>query len=205
MLLLTVIILSGCATSPLPPQIKIIRFDPVIDSPQVKSFVRANETYISFESDGYAVDAAVFESQAVIFIPLTVYNNTGKEILPADYSFSLHDGRDLKTIKMLTRDEISNIKAKLEGRPGGVNIETQVINTAMDSFMDLAGNNGKASIIKAMGYAVDNYFSFRPIYPREKRTGVLCFLLNFKAEYPITLKMQIRGGVSYLRFMPRQE
>lgn len=204
MLLLGVVFLAGCA-GPLPPEVKIIRFDPVIDSPQVRSFTRANETYISFESDGYAVDAAVFESQAVIFIPLTVYNNSGKEILPADYSVSLHDGRDLKLIKMLSRDEISSIKAKLEGRPGGVNIETQVINTAVDSFMSLAGNSGKQVIIKAMGYAVDNYFSFRPIYPREKRTGVLCFILNFKAEYPITLKMQMWNEVSYLQFMPRQE
>jgi len=57
-------------------------------------------------------------------------------------------------------------------------------------------------MLKGLDDAIDNYFSFRAIYAREKREGILCFMVDFKLEYPITLMIKIKDKVAWIRFLP---
>jgi hypothetical protein len=199
-----VVLLTGCVSAPLPPPVKVIRFNPVISSPQITTFVepRINETYIRYNSTDYVITSAVFESQSLLLAPLNITNNTSRNIEPDEYAVSLHDGRDLKKVKMLKRDDLIAIKTKIEGVSSGGNIETQVFNNVMDSVMSITNNTEKQKLIQGLHTAINNYFSFRPIYSRETRSGILCFMLDFKAEYPLTLRVMIRDKAIDLQFLP---
>lgn len=203
-LLALAVLTAGCVSNPLPPPVKVVRFDPVVKPPQIEAFINPsiNETFVRYNSEKYLITAAVFESQAILLIPLNITNNTGQDIEPDEYTVSLHDGRDLKTVKMLKRDDLIGVKAKLEGVSSGSNIETQVVNTVMDSVMSITSNPEKQKVLQGINTAISNYFSFRPLYLRETRTGVLCFMLDFKAEFPLTLRIKIRDETIDLQFMP---
>lgn len=194
------VLLTGCAKTP----IEVMRFDPINDTPDTKILVKNNETFISKRSKTFKVTSALFESQSIMIMPLEIVNYTGEDIQTSEYSVSLHDGRDMKQLKMLGRDELVAVKNKLEGNPGAGGFENQIINTTVNTVMGMTNLSSKEYIIKSIADAIDNYFSFRPIYTREKREGILCFIIDFKPEYPITLVVKIKDEDFYFRFMPRK-
>lgn len=199
--------LFGCSSTPMPPSIKIMRFDPVINSPNIDTFTSTElsikgETMARYTSPNYKIQTAVFEALSIMIVPITIVNNTGDDLQPSNYSISLEDGRDMKTIKMLSRSEMIKIQDKLKGGTGS-GLEQQVINTAVDSFMDITNSTDKQDVIRGLDAAINNYFAFRPVYAYDKRFGVLCFLLDFKAEYPISLRVKIHKQDVILKFFPK--
>ncbi len=195
--------LLGCATSPIPSQPQIVRFNPIVVEPQVKSFINKGETYSGYESDNYDVAAALFEYQSILLLPLEITNKTDRDIKPEEYSVSLRDGRDLKKITLLSRAEIVAIKAKMDGSSSGGGLESQVIAGAYTTVLSLTSIFSKNDVKRGLELAAGNYFSFRPIYKHEKRQGILCFLLDFRAEYPIALELKVQDEIIKLKFMPK--
>ncbi|OGC34305.1 hypothetical protein A2311_01240 [candidate division WOR-1 bacterium RIFOXYB2_FULL_48_7] len=205
LIVLATIIVSGCASHQLANREMLTRFDPIMDQPQIKTFYqeRFKETFVSYEASEVRLVSALFESQSLLLLPITIFNKTNNAIMPADYSVALYDGRDMKQIKMLTRDDLLDVKAKLQGRPSDGNIETKVINSVMDSLTFMTGDPDKQLVMQGLDLALYDYFSFRPIYPHEKRYGILCFILDFKAEYPITLNVRVGAKNHEIRFLPK--
>lgn len=195
-------LLLGCASSSVQPQ--ITRFDPIMTEPQISSQVKFNEVYASYEADTFNIAAAIFEYQSLYVLPLEIANKTDKNIEPSEYSVSLHDGRDLKLIRMLTLDDLIAVKNKMTGKSSG-GIESQIISTTVNTIMSLTSLSSQGEVMRGLDMAIDNYFSFRPIYKHETRKGILCFMINFRAEYPITLLVKLRGEEVKLKFMPRKD
>lgn len=197
--LLVAVIVGGCGTP-----IEINRFDPITKIPGTKSFTLDNEIYGSNENHQYRVAAALFEYNSVIVMPLEITNKTGRNIEPGQYSISLHDGRDLKTIRMLTRKELVAVKGKLEGNSSGSGLEGMALEATVNALMTAANMPTKNVMVQGLNHAINDYFSFRPIYAHETRRGLLCFLVEFKLEYPIALIVKIHGEEFKLKFMPRK-
>ena len=197
--LVVMLLFCGC-TAP----IRINRFDPVADGPNLKTFTRDNETYSSFEDNNYRVTAALFEYNSVMVLPLEIFNKTGSDIEPQEYSVSLHDGRDLKQIKMLKRQDLMAVRGKLGGKSFGKDLEGMAIDATVNILMDAANVNTQKTMIKGLDQAIHDYFSFRPVYALETRQGLLCFLVDFKLEYPLTLMLRIRNEHIQLRFLPQK-
>jgi len=198
--LLLVIIVGGCGTP-----IEINRFDPITEMPGVKSFTLDNEIYASNANAHYRVAAALFEYNSVMVMPLEITNKTGRNIEPGQYSVSLHDGRDLKTIRLLTRKELVTVKGKLEGNGSGGGLEGMALEATVNALMTAANVPTKNVMIQGLNHAINDYFSFRPVYDHETRNGLLCFLVEFKLEYPITLIVKIHGEPFKLKFMPQKK
>lgn len=197
--LAVMILFCGCAAP-----VKINRFDPLADRPNLKTFTRDNETYLSFEDKNYRVTAALFEYNSVMVLPLEISNKTGSDIEPPEYSVSLHDGRDLKLIKMLKRSDLIAVRGKLRGKSYGEGLEGMAINATVNVLMDAANVNTQKTMIKGLEQAIHDYFSFRPVYAHETRQGLLCFLVDFKLEYPLSLMLRIRDEYILLRFLPQK-
>ena len=62
----------------------------------------------------------------------------------------------------------------------------------------------KGKLAQIIQYGIDNYFSYRPIYKGEQRSGILCFIPNFKLEYPLTLRVKIQKKTIDLLFYPEK-
>jgi hypothetical protein len=197
--LVVMLLFCGCAAP-----VKINRFDPVADRPDLKTFIRDNETYLSFEDKHYRVTAALFEYNSVVVLPLEITNKTGADIEPQEYSVSLHDGRDLKLIKMLKRGDLIAVRGKIEGKSYGKGLEGMAIDATVNALMDAANVNTQKTMIKGLDHAINDYFSFRPVYAHETRQGLLCFLVDFRLEYPLTLILKIRQERIPLRFLPQK-
>jgi len=185
-----------------------MRFEPVVNSPNLDTFISTElsikgETMARYTLPNYKIQTAIFEALSIMIVPITIVNNTGDDLQPSEYSISLYDGRDMKPIKMLSRSDMIKVQDKLKGGSGG-RLEQQVINTAVDSFMDITNSTDKQAVIKGLDAAINNYFAFRPVYAYDKRFGVLCFLLDFKAEYPISLKVKIKKEDITLKFFPQK-
>jgi len=200
--LLLPLFLFGCAEAP----IDITNFDVVLNSPRIKTFLLNNVKYASYETANHKVIAALFEYQAVMVLPLEIVNHTDEDVKADQYSIGLFDGRDLKPIKMLKREDLVAFKSKQQG--GGAatagGIEGQVIQGTLNAILGATNRDAKGYVLKGVDQAIDRYFSFRPIYAREAREGILCFLLDFKEEDPITLKIKLKGEVIKLQFLPRK-
>jgi hypothetical protein len=196
--LLIVIILIGCGTPA-----KITRFDPVAGPPGISTYEIDNEIYLRYKDARYQITAALFEFNSIIVMPLTITNKSGEDIEPSEYKVSLHDGRDLKEIKMLSRDHLVSAKNEMEGKGGGSNIGGPVVETTVNTIISMTQASNRAVMTKGLDYAINNYFDFRPVYANYTREGILCFLIDFKPEYPTTLMIDIKGEILMLRFMPR--
>ena len=195
---------AGCSGSD--PGMTIDRFEPIINPPKVTASVKNNESFINFKNNKYEITAGLFEAQSIMVMPISIANKSDNRIDTADYSISLHDGRDYKVIERLSRDTLITAKGKIEGNgsiSGG--IEQQVISTLITTVMSLTSVSQKNQVLQGMDMAVNNYFSFRPIYAHETRSGVLCFVIDFKPEFPLTLKIKLKDEIIHLQFMPKKE
>lgn len=196
LLLLSVVFISGCATQ---VPIEIARFDPQVKGTTQTTFEYLDETFVSAEADDLTIKTALFEYNSAIALTIALTNKTIENIQPSDYSIQLFDGRDMKPLKLLTRDDLAKIRARYTGGIPGA-IQDQVIEATMTNVMNAVNMPTKDKLIKLIDYAIDNYFEFRPIYRGETREGFLCFLHNFKFEYPLTLVIKHRGEATYIKF-----
>jgi hypothetical protein len=196
--LLAIIALTGCSTP-----VEINRFDPVLGPPEIGAYGENNETFIKYNDSHYQITAALFEFNSVIVMPLSITNKTGEALEPSQYSVSLRDGRDLKEIKMLTRNNLVAVKNKVEGKGGGLNVGGSVVETTVNAIISITQSSNQEVVTKGLDHAINNYFSFRPIYANYSRKGILCFLVDFKLEYPLALMVDIKGEAFMLRFMPQ--
>jgi len=57
---------------------------------------------------------------------------------------------------------------------------------------------------QALDKVVDNYFSFRPIYANDSREGFLCFYADFPLDYPMILRVKLKGDIIEFKFRPRE-
>ncbi len=201
LLLLSGAFLLGCAQAPL----DVVRFDPVLDRKEIKTAIIAGETFAEYETPDFRVSTAVFEFNGVIANSLEIRNNSDTDLPPTEYSFSLADGRDQKPIKMLSRQDLIATRAKLAGGGGGGNIQDQLIQATVDTIMNTINTPTKAKLINIVDEGVKNYFSFRPVYAKESRSGIVCFIPDFQLEYPLTLTVKIRGETARFRFNPKKK
>lgn len=168
-------LIFGCAQVPL----DINYFVPAPGQPGIKTVVYNGGDYSDLQSANYTVDASPYEYNTIIALLLVVENKSGVDVQPADYTISLTDGRDLKPLKMLTRDDLIAIKAKYSGGGSGGSsgaIQDQLINNSMNMIMNTVNVPTKDKLINIINQGIDNYFAFRPVYAREK--GAACFVLS---------------------------
>lgn len=193
------VILLGCAE--VPQEVK--HFEPLADSPLEKVFLKDNVPSIAYEDAVGKITASIFEYNTILAVPISITNKLSKDELPTEYSISLADGRDLKPIKMLKRDDLIKIKAKYLGE-GSSNLEDQLLEATVTNIMNVANMPTKDRVVKLLDEGINSYFAFRPIYAGEKREGVLCFLPDFKLEYPLTLMVKVRGEKIDFKFFPKE-
>lgn len=203
LIVVPVVVVLGCAANRLPMQPQVDRFQPIITEPAVSTFINNGETFISYEADDYPLSAALFEFQSILLLSLQIHNLTDTDLKPEEYSVSLHDGRDLKLITMLSRTDMMVVKDKLQGKSTGGGLENQVIQGALNAVSGVTSVISKSDVSHGLDLATNNYFSFRPIYKHATRDGILCFVLDFHPEYPITLMVKIRDQLTKLKFMPK--
>ncbi|MDD4179192.1 MAG: hypothetical protein PHH14_03990 [Candidatus Margulisbacteria bacterium] len=192
--------LFGCAKSP----IEVNNFELAPGQPKVRNISKnGNNLYIRYNNDKFAVEAGVFEYNGIVVVPLDITNKEKKNIPPQDYSISLYDGRDFKEIKMLTRQDIILTKGRYQGSPPSLGISNQLIETTFQTISNIVSPPTKNQLLQTLNYAIDNYFSFRPIYAGETRKGIICFLVDFKLEYPLTLLVEVDKEKHFIYFWPQ--
>jgi hypothetical protein len=189
----------GCSSAPF----DINRFDPQDDQALTRVVLKGGEKYLAYESMAIDISVALFEYNNIIVMPLMIENKTDQTIPAKDYSLSLSDGRDRKPIKLVSRDDLAKFRAGMSGG-GSANIplENQAVQAAFSAIEGVIRPSEKSAILKGVDIAINDYFQFRPIWAREKRQGILCFLVDFKLEYPLTLEFKLKGKPIDLRFMP---
>ncbi|MCX5748832.1 MAG: hypothetical protein NTZ10_01110 [Candidatus Saganbacteria bacterium] len=157
-----------------------------------------------YSGDKIKISAAMIGYNYIIASSVKLINNTGADIEPGEYSIALFDGRDLKPVRLLTRDEVQSVKNTVAGGPGSSAIQDQIINTSVNTIMGALDAPTKGKLTQIIQYGIDNYFSFRPIYKGSERNGILCFISNFRLEYPLTLRIKVKGQAVDLLFNPKK-
>lgn len=181
------------------------RFEQTPGQSQLKPLRYQNETYWHLEDLRHNVRVGIFGYQNSLVILMLSIENKGQDVIqPEEYAIKLYDGRDLKPIKILTRQDIQVIKARMAGQ-AGKGIQDQVIESGLQVFSNITKLPTGNLLLKAAQEALDNYFSFRPIYPGEKREGILCFLADYKLEYPISLQINVRDDWYDMQFLPKPQ
>ncbi|HLD34966.1 MAG TPA: hypothetical protein VJB62_03830 [Patescibacteria group bacterium] len=197
---LAALALFGCAQVPLditkyvPQDAKIKPFE---------SFISTIQLYSLNEDPDYEVDANIYEYNNVLSMIIAIQNKTKEDLAPENYSITLADGRDLKKIKLLSRQELINIRAKYAGDSNGA-IQDKVVEATMTNALKVANMPTKEKLADLITIGINNYFSFRTIYANDTRQGVLCFIPDFKLEYPLTLSVKINDRVLPFYFMPEK-
>ncbi|MFH0887048.1 MAG: hypothetical protein V1843_02650 [bacterium] len=191
-------LILGCNAAPL----EFNRFDPVIYPPYMKTVIQDNEKYVSYEDTKYKVNTVVLEYQGILLTNIVIDNKTARDIDAKDYSIQLCDGRDYKPLKMVSRKDIAAIKATYTGNASGGNIQDQAIAAASAALLEIFQPSSKSQIIQGLDKAIDNYFSFRPIYAHESRSGIISFVADFKLEYPLTFIIKLENEKIELAFKP---
>ncbi|MBN2057766.1 MAG: hypothetical protein JW782_03115 [Candidatus Saganbacteria bacterium] len=201
--LIPVILLAlyGCSS----PPVEVNRFDPVAGGPFISTLDKNGEIYASYIDPEIQLVTTLYEYNSIIVMPLTIVNRTDHDIGPADYSLSLCDGRDFKPVRMLDRNDLVNVKGKLEGKGTdfGSGIEGMALAATVNAFEDLTNQPSTKMMVKGINQAINDYFEFRPVYASEARTGLLCFLVDFKLEYPLTVRLKVKDKLIDIRFLPR--
>lgn len=181
--------LIGCVQVPL----DVKEYVPQIKNAKIVPAPLSNiEAFEVIDSDEFNVVASLYEYNGVLALALAITNKTSEEILPKDYSIRLADGRDCKKIKMLTREEMMQIRARYGGSKN-YNMQDQFIEATMSNAMRAINVPTKEKLGAIADVGISNYFAFRPIYAKEKRFGVICFIPEFKLEFPLTLFVEING------------
>ena len=189
--------LFGCGSQ---IQLDATRFIP-LPGPNQTIFTENEDTYVSYEGGGIVVTMAIYEYNAIIGVPISITNKTGADMDPSEYSFGLYDGRDLKPVKMLTRDDLVKFKAQYSGGSSGA-IQDKVIEASMNNIMKAVNVPTKDKVIEVINFGIDNYFSFRPIYNGETRSGILAFIPDYKLEFPLSFAVRKGDETITLRFIP---
>lgn len=164
------------------------------------SFISDLVFYKLHSDPSFEINANIYEFNNILSLLISIKNKTGKDLEPSEYSISLVDGRDLKKIKMLTLQNLLDIRARYTGSKGA--IQDQVIETTVSSALRVANVPTKEKLIELIDLGVNNYFSFRPIYSKETRQGVLCFIPSFKLEYPLGIMVKIKSNDYAFYFEP---
>jgi hypothetical protein len=194
------VIVAGCAKPPV--QIKF--YEPVITSPNQEIEVKNGQKAIEYFDNDYAVSASMVGSQGIMVVSLRIACRTGKDIKPDEYTIELADGRDLKPLKLISREVVMEYRKKLST---GQEIKTGngMLDLALTQFSGIIqgmGNTELSQFLKSVDWAVDHYFAFRTIYVNEPRGGVLCYYADFILEYPLTLRIKLRQKQIDLQFKP---
>lgn len=192
------IMLAGCAQTPL----QTTKFTPQNDRmPVTTPYIPDLPLYYLYSDPSLEVSANIYEYNNMLTLFIIIKNKTKENLLPENYSISLTDGRDYKEIKMLSRQDLINIRSKYIDASNG-SIQDQVIEATMTNAMKVANMPTKEKLAELITLGVNNYFSFRPVYPNEVRQGVLCFLPDFKLEYPLTIFIKIKSKNLAFHFLP---
>jgi hypothetical protein len=195
-LLLPVLILCGCAAP-----LEVHRFKPAADQPNIAVITIADEPYLRYADPEIEVTATLFESKQVFILSLEITNKTIARIDARDYSIALCDGRDLKPLTQFSRQDIMNFKLAFErGTP--IKTGEPAVDAALGTIMQLFSPASRSEIIKNLAKAIDDYFSFRPLYPQEAREGIICYHADFQLEYPLSLVIKIKEKTIALKWMP---
>ncbi|MFA5103747.1 MAG: hypothetical protein WC527_01005 [Candidatus Margulisiibacteriota bacterium] len=193
--LLAVFCVVGCSSNI--GSLKYTKFELVPGQQNISSVTFEGDSYFTRESNDYRVTVSLMEYQSAFVLPLSILNKTGDVVDPKDYSLSVSDGRDSKPLKLFDRKDILGINAKTGS---GGNIETQVMNSIMSTI-----NTPFDEKSRMIAYIAQNYFQFRPLYAREKREGILLYLMYFREEDPITVSVKIKGQEFDFRFLPAKK
>jgi hypothetical protein len=195
-LLLPLLILCGCAAP-----VEVHRFKPAAGQPNIAVITQANEDHLRYTDPDYPVTAVLFEAKNVYILSLAIANRTPVRVNAKDYSVGLYDGRDLKPLTQFTRNDILSFKLSYQsGKP--VKTGEPAVDAALGTIMQVFDPSSRSEIIKSLDKAIDDYFSFRPLFPGETREGILCYHADFRLEYPLTLMVKIREKPIVFKWLP---
>ena len=195
-LMLGLLLVCGCAAP-----LEVHRFQPVADPPNITVITKANEAHLRYAGEDYDLSAVLFEARGVFIISLTITNKTNSWIKAKDYSIGLYDGRDLKPLKQFARKDIISFKVAFEsGKP--IRTGEPAVDAALSTIVQVFSPSSRAEVIKSLDKAIDDYFSFRPLYPKETREGILCYHADFRLEYPLSLMVKIKDKTIAFRWWP---
>lgn len=184
--------------------IDAVGYNPATDRPEIKAIMVSGEVFAEYTTPSCRVTAALFEYNNVLALSLEIRNLTETDLQPKEYSVSLADGRDLKPIKLLTRQDLISTKARIAGVPSGA-IQDQLIQATVDTVLNTMNQPTKDKLISIVDQGIADYFAFRPVYANDRRSGVLCFVPDFQLEYPLTVTVRIKGDQYLIKFLPRRE
>ncbi len=197
-LLLPLLVFCGCAAP-----LEINRFQAAPAQPDLTVVTKDNEDHLRYADPDYVVTAALFEAKNVFVLSLEIENQTGTQINAQDYSVALCDGRDLKPLLQFSREDIINFKLAYEsGQP--IKTGEPAVDAALTTVGKLFQPSSRTEALKSLGQAIENYFSFRPLYPGETREGILCYHADFKLEYPLSLLVKIKEKTIAFKWLPAQ-
>lgn len=199
LILLSCFLLFGCEQVPL----QITYFTPHNTKAQViPSFFSEMDLYKLHEDEDFEIYANICEYNNILTMIMSIKNKTKVDLEPENYSITLTDGRDFKKIKMLTREDILNIRTKYAGNKNAA-IQDQVIEATVNNALKVTNVSTKAKMVQLIDLVINNYFSFRPIFANETRRGILCFLNDFKLEYPLGIMLKIKTKILIFYFVPQ--
>jgi hypothetical protein len=190
----------GCV----PAAIDAVNYNPVTDRPEIKAILVSEEVFAEYGTGDYRVTIGIFEYNKVLAVSLEIRNLTAVDLSPKEYSVTLADGRDLKPIKLLSRQDLIATKAKVSGASTGA-FQDQLIQATVDTVMNTMNQPTKDKLIEIIDQGIAQYFTFRPVYANDQRSGVLCFVPDFRLEYPLTVTVRIKGEPYIVKFLPRRK
>lgn len=189
MLLFVLASFTMCGCSQAPIQIK--KYTPKNAKVKISTpFLHEFSLYQIYDAHDYNIQANIYEYNNIIAVMIEITNKSAKNLEAEEYTIDLTDGRDFKPIRMLKRQDLINIRAKFTSGTKGA-IQDQVIEATMNNAMKVANVNTKEKLVSLLNLAIDNYFSFRTIYAKETRQGLLGFMPDFKLEYPLTIFIKL--------------
>ena len=200
LLLLLFPLLYGCESAP----VKIDRYLPAPGSALETVTSQGLDKFINYADDELAVTAAISGSGNIFVVSLMIDNKSAEDIGAADYSARLVDGRDEKPLQLVSREVVIEYRKKLatgqEIKSGNAMLDTAL--NQLSALTRTTGRSELAQYIRSVDWAIDHYFAFRPVYAREAREGILCYYADFILEYPLTLKLKVRGKALNFIFQP---
>ncbi len=201
--LLGLLLLTGCAATP----VKIDVYKPLAASAREEVTTRAGYSFIEYADQKYRVGATLAGTQNVFVVSLKVTNLTGADLGPDDYAIALTDGRDAKPLTLLTRESVIKYRASLTG---GTDLKSgnpmaDLALGQLNNVFSALSEPEKNQVVRSVDWAIEHYFSFRPIYAGESREGVLCYYPGFVLEYPLTLKVKLKDDAVDLKFWPPKD
>lgn len=187
--------LLGCSH----PAMQIQTFTPILDRPELKLIQLHNQDFIELTRGDFRVTTGLYSYNNIIALSIEIYNHSATELGTAEYSITLTDGRDHKVIHLMTRQDVIATRAKLAGSKSAA-IQDQIIQTSIDTVMNTVNAPTKERMLAVIDLGIAQYFSFRPVFPHEQRSGFLCFVPDFQLEYPLIVKVAIRENTYQFKY-----